>query len=75
MARKTKKALSMKLLDEATMTYRTVHLFNVTFALKKGGEHVAQVYAPSEAEVMAVASSLYAGEGAFGEAISFAKAS
>lgn len=71
MARKTKKALTMQFLDAATMSLKTVHLFDVSFAMKDGTSHVVQVYAPSASEVMDAATRLYANKGAFGPAVSF----
>lgn len=72
--KRTPKAKSMKILDEATMTYRMVYLYDVTFRLKNGGVIDVQVYAPSDAEVFEVANRLYANKGAFGAATGFVRA-
>lgn len=74
MSKRTPKAKSMKILDEATMTYRTVHLFNVTMSLKNDLQHVVQVYAPNHDEVLKTAERLYAGKGAFGAVVSAVEA-
>jgi hypothetical protein len=70
--RKAPKAKTMKILDEATMTYKVVNLYNVVFSTTKPGETATvQVYSPTDAEVMDVAGRLYARRGSFGVALSF----
>lgn len=68
--RKTPKAKTLRILDAATLTYRMVYLFNVTFqTLTVKGTDVVQVYAPSLAEVLPIANKLYAGQGIFVKAV------
>ncbi len=72
MTKRTPKAKTLKLLDEATMTYKVVNLYNVVFSTTKVGEvATVQVYSPSDAEVMDIAGRLYARKGSFGVAQSF----
>ena len=75
MTKRTPKVKTMKILDEATMTYRIVNLYNVVFHTKKGDELIeVSIYAPSDAEVLDVANRLYANKGVFGIAHSFTRA-
>jgi len=74
MAKRTPKAKTLKILNEATMTYRIVNLYDVVFSLKAGGSCNVQVYSPNDEAVLATANELYADKGAFGSAISFVRA-
>lgn len=74
MSKRTLKAKTAKILNEATMTYAIVNLYNVDFSLKAGGSCNVQVYSPNDAEVLTIADRLYANKGAFGSAVSFTRA-
>jgi hypothetical protein len=71
MAKQAPKAKTMKILDEATMTYKTVHLYNVKFGMTNGDDYVVQIYSPSETEVSQIAHRLYGNKGKFLDVIEF----